>query len=58
MCVAVNQRQNVSNAKPGIMTGELAPARHVPSAATRNLEPGSNPPHDASLVAATASKPT
>ena len=30
-----------------IMTGELTPARHVPSAATRGWEPGSNPPHDA-----------
>jgi len=28
------------------MTGELAPARHVPSAATRDWEPGSYPPHD------------
>jgi len=31
------------------MTGRLAPARHVPRAATRGSEPGSNPPHDAML---------
>jgi hypothetical protein len=35
-----------------IMTGELAPARHVLSAATGNWEPGSNQPHDAMLIAA------
>jgi hypothetical protein len=34
------------------MTGELAPARHVPSAATRAWEPGSDLPHGAALVAA------
>jgi hypothetical protein len=40
-----------------IMTGELAPARHVPRAATRCREPGSNPPFDATLVAAVTSRP-
>src|SRR5208282_167367 len=34
---------------PRIMTGELAPARHVPSAATRDWEPGSHPPLGALL---------
>src|SRR5512134_3478526 len=34
-----------------IMTGELAPARHVLSAATRCWEPGSNQPHGARPVA-------
>jgi hypothetical protein len=33
------------------MTGELAPARHVPSAATRGSEPVPYLPHGASLVA-------
>src|SRR5262245_12897902 len=40
-----------------IMTGELAPARHVPCAATRSREPGSNPPLDATQVAAVAPRP-
>ena len=35
------------------MTGELAPARHVPSAATRGWEPVSDLPRGAALVAAT-----
>src|SRR5580658_870602 len=35
---------NPQEATPRIMTGELAPARHVPSAATRGWEPGSNLP--------------
>jgi len=39
------------------MTGELAPARHVPSAAIRGSEPRSNLPHDAALIAATTSGP-
>jgi hypothetical protein len=34
-----------------IMTGELAPARHVPCAATRGSEPRPDLPHDASPVA-------
>jgi hypothetical protein len=33
------------------MTGELAPARHVPSAATRGWEPRPDLPCDASPVA-------
>jgi len=33
------------------MTGELAPARHVPSAATRGWEPRPDLPRDASPVA-------
>jgi len=40
-----------------IMTGELAPARHVPCAATRCREPGSNPPFDATLVATVTPRP-
>ena len=32
---------------PKIMTGELAPARHVLGAATRSREPGSDQPRDA-----------
>ena len=40
-----------------IMTGELAPARHVHSAATRCWEPGSNLPHDATPVAASTPRP-
>ena len=39
------------------MTGELAPARHVLSAATGNWEPGSNRPRDAMLVATSAPGP-
>jgi len=35
-----------------IMTGELAPARHVHSAAIRCWEPGSNLPRGAPLIAA------
>jgi hypothetical protein len=35
-----------------IMTGELAPARHVHSAAIRCWEPGSNLPRGALLIAA------
>jgi hypothetical protein len=40
------------NASARIMTGELAPARHVLSAAIRHWEPGSNLPRGALLIAA------
>jgi hypothetical protein len=46
------ERVNKRKTEARIMTGELAPARHVLSAATRCWEPGSNPPHGAALVAA------
>ena len=48
-----------ARAKPAlrIMTGELAPARHVLSAATCNWEPGSERPHDAMPVATSAPRP-
>jgi len=39
------------------MTGELALARHVPCAATRNREPWSNPPLGATLVATITPRP-
>jgi len=39
------------------MTGELAPARHVPCAATRCREPGSNPPSGATPVATVTPRP-
>ena len=54
--IAAKRRAGQSRGRPRnpaakIMTGELAPARHVPCAATRCREPGSNPPFDATLVA-------
>jgi hypothetical protein len=51
------QPREIGKRRTKIMTGELAPARHVPCAATGCREPGSNPPFDATLVAAITSRP-
>ncbi|HXW48723.1 MAG TPA: hypothetical protein VEK31_04690 [Xanthobacteraceae bacterium] len=45
--------KTIVQASPKIMTGELALARHVPCAAIRHREPGSNSPLGAALIAAT-----